>query len=299
MERRHFIYLAGGLGVSYAANVFAADQVGEALDGYWLVSVEGQERERLLLITGARSDAGAIRVDDAVYGWLDAGMAPVKGWTGKVDGNQLLLNFITPASSAIQVTLNAGETSLSGTFQATGKPARMVRFTKLDPAEIADLRAAAKAARLARSSPSQKPSSPAANDQVVATGGEYHASRSSRIVFLYVGSFDCPGCRGYEAEYFGRMDKMASTFPEFKAITYEKVKLGSFRAPIRADDLPESLRWAMAPQADGKPLLHTRGYPFFAAFVDDHLWAQGHGVSGLETLVLPQLRRAMAEKSAS
>jgi hypothetical protein len=259
--------------------------------------VEGQERERILQIRGARADAGTVRVDEAVYGWLDANMARVKGWTGTITGDKLLLTFITPASSTIEVTLTAGETSLSGTFQAIGKAARMVRFTKLDPAEIADLRAAAKAARLAGANTGKNPAAPSPEQRVVATEGEYHAAKTSRIVLLYVGSYDCPGCRGYEAEYFGHMDKMATSFPELKAIRYEKVKLGSFRAPIRAGDLPEDLKWAMAPQSDGKPLLHTRGYPFFAGFVDDHLWAQGHGISGLETLVLPQLRRAVAEKS--
>lgn len=296
MDRRRFLSAAVvGLPIALA---YSADLVGEALDGYWLVAVEGEQRERILRIAGARMEAGAISVNEAIYGWLDArGMKPVSDWAGQAGADRLRLAFTTPASSRIEIAMVAGETSLGGTFRARNGSVKQVRLTRIPASEVDDLRAAARLARQSGKAGSASSAAPQ-SDPVIAQG-QYHAGKDSRITLLYVGTFDCPACRGYELEYFGPYDLMRQHFPQIQAIRYEKVKLGSYRAAIRAADLPEDLRWAMAPQADGLPLLHTRGYPFFAGFVDDHLWGQGHGISGLEALVLPQLRRAVVEKSAA
>ena len=63
--------------------------------------------------------------------------------------------------------------------------------------------------------------------------------------------------------------------------------------------VPEDLGWLAGTGANGKPVLQRRGVPFFALVVDNRIWAQGHGVTALETLIAPEIRRAVAEKYAT
>jgi hypothetical protein len=92
---------------------------------------------------------------------------------------------------------------------------------------------------------------------------------------------------------------MKANFPEFHQIEYVVVKLGGFRGPVTASLLPPHLTWIDGSRSDGRPILRIHGVPFFFAVVDDQVWGQGHGVSGLESVVLPQLRLAIAERTAA
>ncbi|MGO4331621.1 hypothetical protein AB4Z48_25900 [Cupriavidus sp. 2TAF22] len=128
----------------------------------------------------------------------------------------------------------------------------------------------------------------------------FHATAESRITLLYLGQASCPPCRGYEAEYFGRMDKMAKSFPEFREIDYVKLSLGSGKAVVTAGLLPDHLKWVATETRDGHAIIQNAyGTPFFAAVVDHEVWAQGPAVSGLEGEVLPALRRAVQERARS
>jgi hypothetical protein len=295
MRRRSFL-IAGSL-AAVSPFALADDLVGETLNGYWLVSVEGEERERLLFLSGAHMDQGRVAISEGMYGWIDARRPQaISDWSGEVLADSLRFRFTAPSGSVVNVQLSAASSSVGGTIRYTNGKEKVIRMTLLPKEEAVALRAAARARRQGGGS---EPNPASAQQPVpAATTGQHHARRGSGIVFLYVGTFDCPGCRGYELEYFGGKNLMTTSFPDFTEVEYVPVKLGSYRAAIRASDLPEKLQWTMSPQADGTPALHTRGYPFYAAVVDNHIWAQGHGISGLEAFVIPQLRRAVAERAA-
>ncbi|CAG2150655.1 hypothetical protein [Cupriavidus numazuensis] len=132
-----------------------------------------------------------------------------------------------------------------------------------------------------------------------ASGERYHAARDSRITLLYLGQATCVPCRGYEAEYFGRMHRMATSFPEFGEVDYLKLSMGSGKATVSASQLPDHLKWIATEQRDGAAVLQNRGTPFFAGIVDTEVWAQGDGVAALEGSVIPALRRAVQQKRSA
>lgn len=126
----------------------------------------------------------------------------------------------------------------------------------------------------------------------------FHATKDSRITLLYLGQVSCPACRGYEAEYFGRMNRMATSFPEFKEIDYLKLNMGSGKGTVSARQLPDHLKWIATETRGGEsPIKNNYGTPFFVGVVDREVWAQGPAVSGLEGDVIPALRRAVLERS--
>nr|WP_315597280.1 hypothetical protein [uncultured Cupriavidus sp.] len=132
-----------------------------------------------------------------------------------------------------------------------------------------------------------------------AGGSHRHADGNSRLTLLYLGQVNCPSCRGYEAEYFGRMDKMMKSFPEFGEVDYLKLSMGAGRGAVFAWQLPEHLKWLADDGPGGKRILRNRGTPYFAAIVDREVWAQGPSVAALEGEVIPALRRAVLEKHMS
>ncbi len=138
-----------------------------------------------------------------------------------------------------------------------------------------------------------------AKAQVGALAQPYHASRDSRITLLYLGQATCVPCRGYESEYFGRMNRMAASFPEFGQVEYLKLSMGSGKATVSASQLPDHLKWIATERRDGAAVLHNLGTPFFAGIVDAEVWAQGDGVAALEGSVIPALRRAVQEKRSA
>jgi hypothetical protein len=127
----------------------------------------------------------------------------------------------------------------------------------------------------------------------------FHASRDSRITLLYLGQATCAPCRGYESEYFGRMNRMAASFPEFGQVEYLKLSMGSGKATVSASQLPDHLKWIATERRGGAAVLHNLGTPFFAGIVDSEVWAQGDGVAALEGSVIPALRRAIQEKRSA
>lgn len=281
MHRRTFL----GLGALLLVNkTSAADAAGEALDGLWLVSVSGDPRERVLAISGTAMEGGRVRAANVRYGWVNVRQpAAVTDFSGTVAGDLLQLRFHTNANSLIEVELHTGEQALAGTFtSASGKQAA-VRMTRISEDELAAL----------QNTGSSQPG---------ATGrypekGPLVATSASRITLIYIGASNCPACRGYEAEYFGPMDKMRLALPEFGSVRYTVVKLGGFRGIVRDADLPDDLAWAAGERPNGKPVLRNHGTPFFAAVVDRQIWGQAHGVSGLEAVVLPQIRLALKAQS--
>lgn len=263
----------------------SADAASAALEGSWLVTVGSERRERFLVVRGARTAQGKIAVSSTSYSWLDGKDAPVKAWDCEVFGDELRLRFLTPADSQVTVAFRADETTASGTFLRKDGAVRELRMTRIPPEELAELRVAAKLA----AKPQKAPARP-------------HANADSKIYLVYVSAPDCPSCSGYEAEYFGRKDLMAKVVPDFPKITYVKSGLATYKQPGLNDPVstvPAELAWLKGKGPDGKLLIKRRGVPFFALVVDQKIWAQGHGTTGLETLIAPEIKRAVAEKYAS
>ncbi|WP_432262435.1 hypothetical protein [Cupriavidus sp. TMH.W2] len=281
MDRREFIRATLVLLPSTATG---ADQISDALDGTWLVVVDGEKRERLLRIVGASAEAGKIQVGDVRYGWVDAkSLWRVTEFDGRVTGNRLQISFVTIAGSRIAVSLRSGEDSLEGTFDGANGKHAAIRMTRLSAEEVV---AMASNVMPGAGGVGRYPSS-----------GPLHVVARSRISLVYLGAVNCVACRGYKAEYFGSMDKMRKSLPEFDQIEYAEISLGGFNSNVRSRDLPEHLAWAAGDRPDGKPILRARGTPAFFAAVDKEIWAQGHGVAGLESIVIPQIKLAVAERS--
>ena len=282
METIRYLLIASVLAM-FSGPAITADPAAEALEGAWLVSVENQARDRFLIVSGAKAERGEITVEAARYGWIDTKGTPAKDWAAQAAGNGIQLRFVTSADSVITARIGIDESTVSGKMLTKAGRELEVRMTRIPPEELEELRQAAK---LAASQAGSKPKGPA----------KPQAKRDSKVYLVYVGASDCPSCRGYEAEYFGRKDLMAKVVPDFPNLSYVKASLVSYKSRAPLGTVPDELNWLGGSDAKGKPILKRRGVPFFALVVDDRIWAQGHGQVALETLLAPEIKRAMAEK---
>jgi len=272
----------------------ANDLIGDALNGYWLVTVIGEVKERLLLLDGATSQNGKLTFANIRYGVVEASaLSEVHDVSGVVEGDHLQLEFSSIVNSRIRVTLTAGETSLLGELRYPNGRTVNVRMTRISADEAAATQFAAR--RMLQEG--RRAGSSKGGLGSFSTDGKLQARADSRIVLGYAGAINCPACRGYQAEYFGRAAKMKTALPEFDQIDYVALKLGGFTAKIRPEDLPPYLAWAGGDRPNGRPILLNHGVPFFFAAVDQQIWGQAHAVSGLEGIVLPQIRLALQEKA--
>jgi hypothetical protein len=260
----------------------AADAAAEAIEGAWIVSVGSERKERFLIVRGARSEQGKIVAQSVNYAYLEARDFPVKEWNCEVVGDEIRLRFVTVADSVATLTKRFDEDTTSGTIVYKNGRAQTMRLTRVPFDEMQDLRAVAKL----EARPATKPARP-------------HANSASQIYLVYVSAPDCPSCRGYEAEYFGRKDLMAKFVPDFPKIKYIKSVLATYKSRDLVSTLPPELQWMKNMGPDGRPLIQRRGVPFFALVVDDRIWVQGHGTTGLETLLAPEIKRAVEEKFAA
>lgn len=259
------------------SNATAAKLIDPAwmIEGAWLVSVEGQSRDRFLTLAGVTLVGERLEVANALYGYLDGTGKPPRQWQANVEGDTIKIQFFTPADLLISVVLQSGESAILGQFRNKSGKDIPVRLTKLTTSELDELRQASRV-------PVSLPSS------VVRS--------NSKIILLYVSASDCPACQGYQAEYFGRKNLMAVQLPEFSEIVYQKAFLGSYRAASSvASVLPPELAPLAMPGPNGeKPKIRCRGTPYFALIVDGKVMAQAHGTTGLETLVIPQIKQVVA-----
>lgn len=281
------VWLAFSLSIFSLSTAWAADAVSEALDGAWLVAVANDPRDRILLIKGARAEQGKLQAESVLYGWLDSGTPPVKEWSGEVAGDTITLRFVSTADTVVTFSFRGDETSADGKFVPKAGKERDVRVTRIPAEEVAELRAAARTAARA------------AKDAKTAAAQQPHANANSRITLLYVGASDCEFCRYYEVEYFGRKELMAKVVPDFSKINYVKSNIGSYKSRDKVGPVPDDLKWLAGNASSGRPVLTKRSVPFFALVVDDKVWTQGHGTRALDSLLAPEIRRAVEEKSAS
>ncbi|WP_119157393.1 hypothetical protein [Caldimonas tepidiphila] len=264
------------VGLPVGASDPPQDAAAEALEGAWLISVGGDARDRFLIVSGVQRDGGRLWPGATRYGFLGGAGKTVSGWNAEIGGDMLRLKFVTPADAVMEVQFQAGDTLVEGSLRTKTGKILPVRWTRIADEELEELRAGprelARQAAMSRIRP------------------------DSKIWLVYVGATDCPYCRGYEAEFFGRKQMMEQTIPDFPSIGYVKASLGGYRGTVTPGLLPPELRWLAGRGADGKPLLRKRGTPFFAAVVDDRVVAQGHGIVALESSVGPAINEALARR---
>ena len=178
-----------------------------------------------------------------------------------MSGDTLRIAFYINANSLIEAELRVGEQTILGTFiNPKGRKAE-VRLTGLSANEVNALRADATQA-----------GGPMKGDVGgYPAQGCLAAGPGSRIVLGYVGAVNCPACRGYEAEYFGRMEKMKVSLPAFYQIDYITIKPGGFRGVVWPQDLPPCLSWAGGDRPDGRPILQNHATLFFLAAVGEQI----------------------------
>lgn len=256
--------------LAFPALAAAADLAAEALEGAWLVNVGSDTRERFLILSGVHNERGALSVDKTLYGWIDGKGKPVRDWQASVAGDAISIRYLTPADSLVQATVKAGEPLVAGTMLTKSGKEHEVRMTHLADDELAALRSAAKGEKRALS-----------------------VARDAKIWLLYVGAEDCLPCRRFEARVGSDGKGLRELAPEVAEATFVKASLRSYHDPLVPGALPAELAWLVAPGANGKLPIRKRGTPFFAAVVDHGVVAQGHGVTALESLVVPEIQVAV------
>lgn len=253
----------------------ATDLAVEAIEGAWVVQVGDQARDRFLIVRGATRERNHVSPKAAVYGWMDGRSGAAKDWKAEVVGDQIMLRFMTPADSLVEVRFRADETSVLGEMTTKGGKKHDVRMTHITPDELQALRAAAREASSTRGQSTAM-----------------KVTKDARIYLVYVGADDCPPCQRFEAKYRD-VESLKEIEPALLEARFVRVSLWSFRDAVLPSTLPDDLRWLLQPDSKGKPRLRKRGTPFFAAVVDQIVLAQGHGTTALEKLIAPEIRRAV------
>ncbi len=257
----------------------ARDPAVEALDGAWIVQVGDEPRDRFLIVSGAKRERNLVTPASASYGWIDSRATAVREWKAEIAGDSIRLGFITPADSRVEVEFKADETTVSGSIVYKSGRKFTVRMTRIGDDELKAVRAARAAAR--------KPAPPMAK-----------VGKDEKIYLVYVSSYDCPSCSWFRGNYLdGDRRKLRAMIPELDSMEFVNALLGTYRAPLSAGIFPDQLKWLGTPNAAGRFPLNRRGVPFFAGVVGNRVIAQGHGVTGLESLVVPALRQAAASRA--
>ena len=256
-----------------------AQDAAAALEGAWVVSV-GEQKDRFLIVRGAKTEKNKVHVESTVFGWVDGRGKPVENWNAEIFGDAINLSFITPGGASLKTTFKADETSVIGDWIARNGKELPFRMTRLDEEELAAMRSAAKEAKAAQPSPGS-------------------IRKDSKIALVYVGADDCPRCRVFIARVGNDGKRLSEISPALAEARFVYISQAHFRASVTARDLPPDLAWLIQPAANGKSPLRKRGTPFFAAVVDQRVLAQGHGVAALETLVAPAIKGAVEARRAA
>lgn len=260
----------------------AQDPAAEALDGAWIVQVGEQTRDRFLIVEGSTRQQNRVVPASAKYGWIEGKGVPVRDWLAEVFGDSIRLSFVSGADSLVNVSFKVDETTVAGELRAKSGKTYPVRMTRIDGDELAALRAASATAKN------------------TAQGAVPKLAKETKIYLVYVNSYDCPSCSWFRGIYLGNeRKKLREMIPELDAIAFVDALLGTYKATLSPGVFPDELKWLGTANAKGGFPLKRRGVPFFAGVVGKRVVAQGHGVTGLETLVIPELRRAVAARSST
>jgi hypothetical protein len=245
-----------------------------------VVSVSNQQRDRFLIVKGAKTEKDEVRIQGGTYGWIDGKGKEVGNWKAQILGDTIKLTFVTPAESHFAVAFKSADTSGSGELVTKAGKKYEVRMTHLENEELAALRDAATTAKSAQSK-------------------RIGATKASQIALVYVGADNCPPCAGFRPQIEDDGKLLKQKMPELAEARIVHVQMGYFHAAVSESLLPADMKWLLQSNSTGKLPLRKRGTPFFAAVVDRRVVAQGHGFIALETLVAPAIKRAIEERRAA
>jgi hypothetical protein len=261
------------------AQLMAQDVAAAALEGAWVVSV-GEQKDRFMIVVGAKTEKNEVRVRSTYFGWIDGKGKPVENWKAEVAGDTIKLSLKTPGGALVNASIKTDETSVLGEWTGGNGKKTPLRMTRIDEQELGEMRAAAAGAK--------------GTSVMGAT-----VTKDSKISLVYVGAQDCPSCRRFIGSVGKDGSGLKEIIPELADARFVYVFLWGFREPVNAGELPADMQWLMQPAANGKLPLRKRGTPFFAAIVDQRVIAQGHGVAALETLVGPAIKHAVEDRRAA
>lgn len=108
------------------------------------------------------------------------------------------------------------------------------------------------------------------------------------IAVVYLGALDCFYCQHWEARARGEL--LASA--EGRSVRYFEIRGETLNKPIVEKDYPAELKWL------ARRLGPSRGVPRFLLLVDGQVRRSVYGTSDFETVFLPALRQAVAERDA-
>src|SRR5690349_15571774 len=224
---------------SLAAPARAQDAAAAALEGAWVVSV-GEQKDRFLIVRGAKTDKNEVRVESTVFGWVDGKGKPVEDWKAEIFGDSIKLSFKSPGGALAAVAFKADETSALGEWLNRGGKKIPFRMTRLDEEELAAMRSAAKEAKPAQTHPGA-------------------IRRDSKIALVYVGADDCPSCMVFISRVGNDGRRLSEIAPALAEARFVYVSQAHFRASVTTRDLPPDLAWMILPAANGKIPLRKRG----------------------------------------
>ena len=152
----------------------------------WLVTVQGDVRQRTLTVTAVRKISGDIFQADGSYGWIDAKQDKVQlELTNSPTG--LEMRFSTPASSLL-IANQQPDSSFSGTIAFKGGNAKPVLLRKANENELL----AAQQSEVSTQKTALRPVDP------------------SRIRFIHMGGNDCPPCVVWRGLELPKLEKSAN-----------------------------------------------------------------------------------------
>lgn len=115
----------------------------------WLVTVQGQDRPRMLKITGVKEESGGKLVLDATFGWSDGNQVSVPTASVTQSSKETQLLFVTQAGTRV-AAIRMSSSVFEGTFTTNDGVVKTVRIEKLTEDELRAKIAATKTARAAK-----------------------------------------------------------------------------------------------------------------------------------------------------
>jgi hypothetical protein len=203
----------------------AANAVAQEIVSQYLVTVQGEARQRRLQIMSVGEKSPDAFQAEGRYGWADAGLAKTQIEITRTP-TTLSLRFTTP-TSALVVAERQPDGSFAGTISLPNGYNKPVTLKKITEADIAE---ASSAAAEKASQANSKLAATAAAASTVGAAPSGMAVSGDRIRFIHMGGNDCPPCVAWRGLEFPKLEKM----PVFQTIQNSYV-VKTIKSPIPAE----------------------------------------------------------------
>ena len=218
--RRWSVALLTGLAVMGGAPVPAqpaavtASAVAQDIASFYLVTVQGEARQRKLQILTVREKSADAFQAEGRYGWADAALVKVEVEVTRTPA-ALSLRFTTP-TTAVVVADRQSDGSFAGTITLKTGYSKPVTLQRINDADTA----------VASSTAPDK--APQASPGPAATGAM--AVSGDRVRFIHMGGNDCPPCVTWRGLEFPKLEKS----PAFRAIQNSYV-VKTIKSPVPSE----------------------------------------------------------------